>query len=124
MSDVKFLMKQVENMDKKSDDFAKLFWAVNDKYFDFDEPATDYQKAAQLLNRILHKGTPQEILLLNSIFKMMFDVSIRGMGAASAQVEVGNKKYFLKISTSADALARLHTQLTNTVIVKSQEEGK
>lgn len=124
MSEVEFLKKRIDQLDKKTDEFADLFHHINNKYFDFDNP-DEFQKSAQLLNTILHRGEEWQIQACVRILSDLIRVEAKG-GCFSSMIGIkgDNKKIkelYFKVYDEPEEIDKLQKLIMNTVKVKGQK---
>lgn len=114
------ILRQIEKMDKTTDEFAALFYKINDKFFDFDSPDS-FQQSAKLLNLILHSGEEWQIEILVRLYEQLLKLSQKG-GGITAQFNVAGKDYFVQMYDDPKEIDKLAKVLTNTIIVKAKEQ--
>lgn len=92
-----FLLKAIKTMDVESD---------------------DYQKAAKLLNLILHKGDEWMVEALATIGNNLFKTVTEKTPATHGSFELAGKLYFYDFYNDKDSLASLHKMFKNTILAQ------
>lgn len=114
---IEFVKKHIEQMDKKTQEFADLFHFINDKYFDFDKP-DEFQKSAQLLNAILHRGEEWQI---EACVKLLSDLVRVGAKGGCYSSMIGVKGEDEKIRLVASSLAGLRQRRNLSVVTNEPQ---
>lgn len=118
MSEIEFLKKRVDQLDKKTDEFADFYHHVNDKYFDFDSP-DNFQSSAQTLNLILHRGEEWQIEMMVNLWRALASVDDKGGCQSGINCYGKDKKMiYFKVYDEPEAIDKLQQSLLNTVRVK------
>jgi len=115
------ILKQIEKMDKMSEEFFQIYLAVSQRYFDFDNP-DEGQKAASILNLILNQGDTEKIAVVVQLYSQLIDVMDNGVNAAHGSFGFGNKEYHFDIYTDKTALTNLEKMLRQTVTVQGNKQ--
>lgn len=116
----KFLLKAVQDMDVKTDEFFELYCAVNDKQWNIKNPDEE-QKAKILCNMIANRADAKEAILLVKIFKEIIEVSTGRREATSAELGFENKTFYFTVATTPDALDKMKKIVANTVMVQARD---
>lgn len=122
---MKFLLKRIKDLDKKSEEFFDLYHAINDKYWDIDEEdLDDYARSARLLNLISNRGEDyaEEVMATAKIANELLTMAIEKKTCINGVIGFKGKKYHFRFSDSPDSLDNLQKMMNNTVIVKAKEE--
>jgi len=109
-------------MNHKSDEFADLVHLVTGRYYKFDNP-TEYQKAGEMLNMILHKGEPRELVILVNTFAQIFQVINKHQTINKQQFGYDDQIIYVTISNSPEASDKLMSSMLNVVADKARQGG-
>lgn len=115
------LIRQVKQMDKKSEEFSKLYAAVNDMYFTFNDP-DHYQKAASFLNLILNRADEHEIISLVFMYKELKTMLLKGNEAMSGQIGFEGTNIYFQFATSPQAIDRLQKFMGNMIVQTARQD--
>lgn len=105
----------IQKLDQKTDEFAELYQAVNEKYFTFDNPDS-FQKAAFALNLVLHRGEEWMVEVLASIAQQLHECVVQDIKATHGNFNISDKDFFFDLYQNKEALASVHKMLRNTVL--------
>lgn len=121
------LLKQIQKMDKKSEEFFEIYQAVSDKYWDIDNPDTTMQ-ARQIMQRAADSADDWLVEMMVIMGNHCVSIIENSDGAYSGKQVVINEKtgketsIFYKIYQNPEALDHLQKMLENTVMVKAKEQ--
>lgn len=119
------LIKQIEKMDKTSQEFVDLVGMVNEKYFEAENP-DEYQQAAIILNDILMRGEEWMVIAMFKIGLELFELKINGGGARTGEMHFdrgnGLEKLFFNIYDKPESLDHLRKVISNSVIVQAKKD--
>lgn len=120
---IKELLKEILKQDVTTEDWEYLYHTVIDKHWE-TKPAVDddYFQSAKLLNKLANSDVPELIMLTAKIAEQAFQVIEQKTEVVQAEIHVGDHKLFFRLASSKDAIDNLQKMLTNTVIVKAQEQ--
>jgi hypothetical protein len=122
---MKHLIKQIEKMDVKTEEWNDLYHAVREKHWNTEpELNDDYFQCAKLLNMLANCDSPDLIILTTKIANEAFKVLEQKQSVVTAEIHVGTHKLYFRLANSKDAIDNLQRQLTNTILVKAQEEAE
>lgn len=109
------------SLDKKSEEFQKVFETVNDKYFDFDEP-DEYLKAVKIVNAIALKGSEEELILVVKIMSQLILMKQKGSkaGSFSLQFKDGEPVWNVDIYTDPTEFHKMKEMIGHTVVAKAK----
>lgn len=113
------MIEAIKKMDRKSDEFAELFHAINDIYFTFDDP-DEYQKAALVLNLVLHRGEEWMVETLAKMANQMHEVVQKDVKATHGNFNIDGKDFFFDLYQNKEALSSVHKMFRNTILKSSQ----
>lgn len=115
------MIDQIKKMDKKSDEFFEIYKAVNEKYFDFDEP-DEYQRAAQFVNLLLNAADEWMLVMVHKLANELFQMVDQKSGARHGSFVVKDEReVFFDLYTDKSALANLGKALRNNVMVQAKQ---
>lgn len=115
------ILKQIEKMDKASDEFFEVYKAVDDKYWTFDEPDED-QKYRQLLRLLINGGEAWHVELCVRLMSELFNMVEKKMPASHGSFGIKDKEYHFDFYTDKNALANLEKMLRQTITVQGQKQ--
>lgn len=114
------LIKQLEQMDKASEEFFEIYKLVNEKYWQIDDP-DEYQKAAMMINLVANQGEEWHVSMIGRLAIELFQMVEKDIPAIAGSFVVKNKDVHFNFCTDKNALGNLEKVLRNTVMVKVNE---
>lgn len=117
------MLDKIKAMDKKSEEFFKVYQAVNEKYWSIDDP-DDLQMACMFLNTLINRGDDfaGEIVLATKLVHELAKMKIENTPALHGSFAMkGGKEMHFDFYTDKSALTNLEKMLRHSVIVKAKE---
>lgn len=117
------LIRKIKTLDRKTDEFAELFYTVNEMYFTFDDP-DEYQLAATALNLVLHRGEEWMVEILAKIANQLFECVNKDIKATHGNFNIEGKDFFFDLYQNKDALAAVHKMFRNVILRKAESSAE
>ena len=118
-------LKDILELDVKSDEFFNIYKKVSGKYWTFDNPS-DYQKAAATLVMFAERAEWEKvtmcITLATELMKMSKDPKNDGKKSGSGHVLINNQEFWFDIYQNEDAKDELHKNINK--IGKAVKKGQ
>lgn len=108
-------------MDHKSDEFSDIVHLVTERYYKFENP-TEYQKAGEMLNMIIHKGEPRELILLVNTYSQIFQVINKHQTINKQHFGYDDQIIYVTIANSPEASDKLMSNMLDVVVDKARQE--
>lgn len=110
------ILNQVKGMDVTTEEFFKLYAAITEKYWTFEDP-DDEQTSRRLLYMIAERGEFEQVATLVRMFQQLLTVTEKG-GTVAAEIGFKDKTFYFKIADEPDGMDRMKKVIQNTVMVQ------
>lgn len=123
-------LKEILEMDTKSDEFFEIYKKVSDKYWNFENP-DELQKCAKTLVKFAERFDSDKVILATTVIIAVMDMNERKSEAATGNLVFGNTQYYFDIYESEvkkdgfnNMLKKAHSAMIKGKVTVKNQRGK